>query len=277
MATILHDLLKAFDRVACQKLIDAAVRTCLPVRPLKLLQLYQAPRRVELDSVAGDALEAQLGIIPGCAFATTLLQLLLVGPLREVRSQPSYSASLSTISRCSVLATTTGSHMSSSSRALAWQASSRRQGAKLPPRSPRSSATQLLCGRSCSCGLLLSACRQRGQNGTSELSSRQGSEHPRSCSGRGWRKFKRRVKGIRKIHSRSSVPLRQRLARIAHAPVSEVNHRGVAVTGLNETQLQQSQSQVATCLAKRLRGKSVTMVLMTPSMSWTLFSTPWRP
>ena len=85
--TILHDLIKAFDHVAYQKLIDAAVRTRFTVTQLKLLlQLYQARRRVELDSVGGDALEAQRGIIPGCAVATALLQLLLVGPLREVRS-----------------------------------------------------------------------------------------------------------------------------------------------------------------------------------------------
>ena len=57
--------------------------------------------------VAGDALEAQRGIIPVCAFATMLLQLLLVGPLCEVLSAHP-TASLSTISRCSVLATTTG-------------------------------------------------------------------------------------------------------------------------------------------------------------------------
>ena len=37
---------------------------------------------------------------------------------------------------------------------------------------------------------------------------------------------------------------------------------GVAVIGLNETQLQQPRSQMASCLAKRMHGKSATMVLM---------------
>ena len=37
MATLLCDLLEALDHVAYQKLIDAAVRTRLPVRQLKLL------------------------------------------------------------------------------------------------------------------------------------------------------------------------------------------------------------------------------------------------
>ena len=71
------------------------------------------------------------------------------------------------------------------------------------------------------------------------------------------------VKRVRKIHDRSSVPLRRRQAQIAQATLSKANHHGVAVTGLNATQLQQSRSQVASCLAKRVRGKSVAMVLMT--------------
>ena len=57
------------------------------MRQLKLLlPLYEAARHVELDGVAGEALQAPRSIIPGCAFATTLLQLLLVGPLQEVRA-----------------------------------------------------------------------------------------------------------------------------------------------------------------------------------------------
>ena len=71
-----------------------------------------------------------------------------------------------------------------------------------------------------------------------------------------------RVRRIRKIHGKSSVPWRRRLAQLAHAPVVKANHHGVAVTGLNETQLKQSRSQMASCLAKRMHGKSATMVLM---------------
>ena len=41
------------------------------------------------------------------------------------------------------------------------------------------------------------------------------------------------------------------------------NHYGITVAGLNETQLHQSRSQVASCMSKRLHGKSVTMLLMT--------------
>ena len=75
-------------------------------------------------------------------------------------------------------------------------------------------------------------------------------------------KSKGRVKRIRKIHGNSSVPLRQRLARIAKSSISKANHYGISVTGLNETQLQQSRSQMTSCLAQRLHGKSVMMVLM---------------
>ena len=60
------------------------------------------------------------------------------------------------------------------------------------------------------------------------------------------------VKRIRKIHGRSSVPLRQRLAVIARASLSKANHCVVAVTEPNETELQQFRFQVASCLAKRL-------------------------
>ena len=69
-----------------------------------------------------------------------------------------------------------------------------------------------------------------------------------------------RVKRIRKIHGRSQVPLRQPM--IARASVSMATLCGVFVTGLFDTQLQQSRSQVASCMAKHLNGKNVTMVLM---------------
>ena len=61
-----HDLPKAFDHVAYQKPIDAGARTHFPMMQLKLLlPLYQAARHVELDGVAGEALQARRGVIPG--------------------------------------------------------------------------------------------------------------------------------------------------------------------------------------------------------------------
>ena len=71
-----------------------------------------------------------------------------------------------------------------------------------------------------------------------------------------------RVRRIRKIHGKSSVPWRRQLAQNAEASVSKANHYGLGVAGLNETQLQQSRSQMASCLAKRMHGESGTMVLM---------------
>ena len=119
--------------MADQKLIDAAVRTRFRLMQLKLLlQPHQATRHVELDGVAGEALQAQRGIVLGCAFATSLLQLLLVGPLREVRAThrlcPSVSWSMTF--HCSVSATTTAFRKDSSLRARAWRPSSCKQGAR---------------------------------------------------------------------------------------------------------------------------------------------------
>ena len=42
----------------------------------------------------------------------------------------------------------------------------------------------------------------------------------------------------------------------------KANHHEVAVTGLNETQQQLSRSQMASCVVKRMHGKSATKVLM---------------
>ena len=72
----------------------------------------------------------------------------------------------------------------------------------------------------------------------------------------------RAVRRARMEKSKGCVRRIRRLAQIVHASVSKANHYGVAVTGLNETQLQQSRSQMVSCLAKRMHGKSSTMVLM---------------
>ena len=129
VATILYDLLKAFDHVAYHKLIDAAVRMHFPVRQLKLLlQLHRAARHVELDGVTGEVPRAQRGIIPEGAFAATLLQLLLVGP--PVGSQSGtpngvHSCCVSTIFPCSDLQAITWSRGSWTVQARAWPATSR--------------------------------------------------------------------------------------------------------------------------------------------------------
>ena len=72
VASILYDLLKAFDHVAYQRLIDAAVRTSFPLRQLRQsVQLFRGDRRVVLSSLAGEQMRAQRDILPGCAFGTT--------------------------------------------------------------------------------------------------------------------------------------------------------------------------------------------------------------
>ena len=67
VATILCDCRKLSIMWRTKSLIDAAVGTRLPMRQLKLLPLHQAARHVELDGVAGEVLQAQRDIIPGCA------------------------------------------------------------------------------------------------------------------------------------------------------------------------------------------------------------------
>ena len=110
-----------------------------------------------------------------------------------------------------------------------------------------------------------------GQNGTSLSILPHESECPQRCGERDWGN-PQCVKRIRKIHGRLSVPLRLRLAQIAHAAVSKANHYGVVVTGLNETQLQR-----LACVAKRLHGKSVTMVLMMAGNKLERCLTPQHP
>ena len=186
-ATILHDLLKAFDHVAYH--IDAAVRTHFPVRQLKLpLLLCWAARHVELCGATGEVLRAQCGIIPGCAFSTTLFQLLLVGPPREVESSALngvHSWLWPTTFHCSDLEATPWSRKSWNVQAPAWPTSSCKQDARQPQRSLRSSATRSSRGQSCGCSPF--ACRRRGQNETSGSISLSGGELPQWCDGRGWR------------------------------------------------------------------------------------------
>ena len=113
------------------------------------------------------------------------------------------------------------------------------------------SNSTLRATKGCRCGSRRSGCRRQGRNETLASISRRESELPLLCDGRGWKKTNCRVKRIRKIHWRSSVPLRQRLAMIAWPVVAKATHHGDSVTGLNETQLQPC-SLEAWYLAKRL-------------------------
>ena len=265
VATILYDLLKAFDHVAYQKLIDAAVRTRFPMRQLKLLlQVYRAPRHVELDGVAGKELRVQRGIIPGCAFATTLLQLLLVGPLREVRAaHPTVSIrvvvddlSLQRFGDQHRVVQELEGASSCLARVL------KLAGCEIATKKSKVLSNTLFVRAKLQTRLAplgVKAVQAERNLGSDYTSGKRASSAVRRAR---LEKSKGRVKRIRKLHGPSSVPLRQRLARIAQASVARVNHYGVSVTGLNETQLQQSRSQMASCLTKRMHGKSVTMVLM---------------
>ena len=86
-ATVLLDLKKAFELVRHHHLIQAAIESNFPLWILKLLiSMYRMPRVLDMQGVASDVIRAEQTIVPGCHFATVMLQLLLLGPLRQVQS-----------------------------------------------------------------------------------------------------------------------------------------------------------------------------------------------
>ncbi|CAK0802136.1 unnamed protein product, partial [Prorocentrum cordatum] len=61
------------------RLLAAAIATNFPLRQLKLLiQLYRAPRILDLDGRASEFIHTLQAVIPGCHFATLMLQLVLL-------------------------------------------------------------------------------------------------------------------------------------------------------------------------------------------------------
>ena len=77
---------------------------------------------------------------------------------------------------------------------------------------------ELQAQQTCSCGWRRSARRQRGQSGIDFASGKRLSTTVLRAQREN---SKGRVRRIRKIHSKSPLPLRQRLAQIARAAVSK--------------------------------------------------------
>ena len=83
---ILLDLQKAFEHVIHFELLAAAQRSGFPLRQLKLLlELYRSPRVLSLNDAISKPLHATQTVLPGCQFATVLLQLVLMLPADRVR------------------------------------------------------------------------------------------------------------------------------------------------------------------------------------------------
>eukprot|EP00959_Pyramimonas_sp_CCMP1952_P038059 796382-Pyramimonas_sp.AAC.1 len=82
-ATLLLDLKKAFELVKNHHVLAAAKATIFPRWQLKLLVLvYSSPRLLDLQGIVSNFVAAETTIIPGCGFATVLLQLILLRPHR---------------------------------------------------------------------------------------------------------------------------------------------------------------------------------------------------
>eukprot|EP00959_Pyramimonas_sp_CCMP1952_P468406 9493209-Pyramimonas_sp.AAC.1 len=79
---------KAFEQITHHRLLQAAMATQFPLRQLKLLiTLYRAPRILDLDGRASQVIHSLQSVIPGCHFATLMVQLALLQPLDAVASE----------------------------------------------------------------------------------------------------------------------------------------------------------------------------------------------
>ena len=252
VATILRDPVKAFYHVAYQKLVDAAVRTRFPMRQLKLLlPLYRAARHVELDCVAGEALQAQRGIVlrVGCAFATTLLQLMLVGPLGEVRAAHPTVSTRVVVDDLSLQRFGDHNRVTQELERASTCMAPKRMQAGFEIATKRSKV--LSNSFSVRARLQAAAAWRAGDADRTKPRNRffvrDASDHSGATGAAG--EVQRPCEAGREIP-------RQIVGAMA------ATAGGVAVNGLNVTQLQQSRSQMTSCLAKRMHGKSATMVLM---------------
>ena len=120
--------------------------------------MYHGTRHVELDGVGGEQQHAQRGIIPGCSFAATVLQLLLLGALREVR------AAHPTVSIRVVVDDLSLQRFGDLNRAAQELEQALAQaGCEVAMKKSRVLRTRSPCGRSCSCwGCMLMCQTLRG-------------------------------------------------------------------------------------------------------------------
>eukprot|EP00974_Lingulodinium_polyedra_P133705 11226660-Lingulodinium_polyedra.AAC.1 len=84
---LLLDLKKAFEQVSHLGLLAAAQATGFPLWQLKLLiDLYRMARVLDLGGVCSEEVYTWQAILPGCGFATMLLQMMLIRPMDELRA-----------------------------------------------------------------------------------------------------------------------------------------------------------------------------------------------
>ena len=184
---------------------------------------------MELDGVAGEVLQAQRGITPGCAFATTLLQL------------PAAAGG-------TALGGTSGASDCDHKRvAQELELASTCMAAKL---------TQAGCEIATMKSKVLS-------NSISVRAKLQARLQPHGDADKTKPRNRPRVREA-SDHAGATGAAGE-VQRTCQAdqenPRQIVGTVAATVAGLNETQLQQSRSQMASCLVKRMHGKSATMVL----------------
>ena len=207
VASILYDLLKAFDHVAYQRLIDAAVRTSFPLAAAPAVGAA-VPRRQARRAV-------QFGwrtVVRPTRHPTRVRfryrpPAALVELLREVRaSHP--TVQMRSVAPMLRQPRPSGAGVEQASTS-AWLPSSRRQNAKWP------SSEQLRLRANKQAGAV-SAARCPGGTKLWHLVLRRAKRASTAVRRARLEKSKWRVQRIRKIDGRSSVPLRQRLAITLH-------------------------------------------------------------
>ena len=167
------------------------------------------------------------------------------------RTQPCPSVSWSMTSHCSVLATTL-----CCLRAREHVHGGQAHASRVRDSHQEVQGSQQLSLRAGEAADATGAARRAGNAGRAKSQNRHRVREAASAAGEVQRVCGKR---IRKIHRQVVGAV---VAMAGADGVSKANHYGVAVTGLNETQLQESRSQVASCLARRMHDKSATMVLM---------------
>ena len=169
---------------------------------------------MELDGGAGEALQAQRGVIPGCAFAATLFQPLLVGALREVRAaHPTVSVRV-VVDDLSLQRFDDHNRVAQElERASTCMAANLMQaGCEIATKK-----SKVLSNSISVAGMAAAAWRAGDADRTdprNRLRVREASDHSGATGAAG------EVQRIRKVHGKSSVPWRRRLAQTAHACTS---------------------------------------------------------
>ena len=81
-AQVLLDLVKAFEQIKHDVLLEAAIKYDFPLWQLKLqVELFRAPRWLAIGQCFAPPVVAHQAILPGDGWATSLLKLALLGPL----------------------------------------------------------------------------------------------------------------------------------------------------------------------------------------------------